>query len=275
MTLNISEMSIPEQILFGGFFLGLLGETGCGKTTTLTYYLYWIHERLKEQNLLNKIGLYTNYDLIDIPEEGLKWNYTRMKHPDELMDIKVGFCGVDELWRWCLDSYNSQKSAVKGYDDISANARKSGIGFIASSQRFMRIDPNFRANVHYVIFPSMFYDMYNRPYRIGVIVANNQTGELEDRFSFDPNPVFRMFKTEQKIKRVDSTIQVGLEELAKEFDKWNTVYQPSASGEKIPIAKQQVSQPVVDLFLVDKGLYNRMTKNERKMVLTQIKRIGL
>jgi len=128
--MSIQEMSVPDQILLGGFFIAFLGETGCGKTTCMTWFAFWVNERLIMEE--SDLKLFTNYDLIDIPEENLHWNYEKLKHPDQLIEIVndeniKGFAFIDELWRWHLDSYGTLQNARKKYDDVCANARKGGI----------------------------------------------------------------------------------------------------------------------------------------------------
>lgn len=267
--------TVPEQILFGGFYLGFLGDTGTGKTSSMTWFAYWVNKRIIEEKL--DVSIYTNYTFIDLPKHGLEWKDTKLEHPDELLDIEVGFAFIDEIWRWCLDSYGTAQNAKRQYDDIASNARKRGIGFFASSQRLMRIDPNFRENIHYLVYPTLFYDEWNRPSFVNVAIVKSLTGVVEESFDFDPNPVFQMYDTTEPIERHASLERIDLGEFAEKFVEWNSTKVETQEGETI-VVKQPVSQAVVNLFLRQtklrkRNLYDELTKEERTMFRVLCKRL--
>jgi hypothetical protein len=271
--MNITkQMTVPEQILYGGFYIIFVGDTGCGKTTSLTWFAYWVNEGLQRDKITD-IKLYSNYELINNDE--LIWNYELLEHPDQLLKLKRGFIFIDEIWRWFMDSYNSMQNARKGYDDICANARKRGIGLFVSSQRIMRIDPNFRTNIHYIVEPSLFYDEFNRPYRILMVIGNNQKQEFETSIEIDPNPVFSIFNTREEIERFDPVSNIDMENLAKEFIEWNTITTDGHS-----IIKQHPTQSVVNLFLKQKilestgnSVYDEFTRDERGIFKALVMRL--
>jgi len=246
--INFDETYV-KQLLVNGLFFGFIGETGCGKSITLTWFAYWINRLIKGMD----IGLFANYHF-----KGEYWNYKFLEHPDELLKIEYGFAFTDDMWRWCLDSYESTTKALSKYDDLQATGRKKGISMFASSQRFMRLDRNFRDNIHYIVFPQTFLDSRGIPRKVSVIVVNNQTNIFEHRFAYNPVPVFDMYKTREEIIKFSDMRKIDYHTLAMEF------FRGYEEPNKLP------SQSRVDLFLNDKGIIYDFTENERKILKQKI-----
>lgn len=245
------SFSTIKSILIGGLFMAFVGETGCGKTCTMTWYAYWINKRIREGKL--PVKLYANYHLNHIPEKGLIWEYEYLEHPEQVLEVSEGFLLLDELWGWCLDSYETKRKAQKQYDKLMGRGRKRGLAVLASSQRFMRLDPNFRFNVHYLILPYMTL-LNGLPYRITVYTVNNQTDEIEGKpFVINPNPIFPMYDTREEIKTMDEYKQMDFRKLAKEFWVWND-------------RNQRCTQGLVNLFLHESNLKQKLSREECKMV---------
>jgi hypothetical protein len=250
-----------NTLLGSGLFFAFVGETGCGKTVTMTWYGYWINRQI---NLGEPITLYSNYHFKDIPEMGLHWKYTYLDHPDKMLEISEGFVFADELWGWCLDSYQTKRKAQNQYDKLMGRGRKRGLGIFASSQRFLRLDPNFRANVHYLVTPQMSW-LDGKPYEITVYVINNHTEMVEGNpFIINPLPIFDMYDTKEEIKTYDELQHTNFEKLAKEFWKWNKRDVSTPQG--MIAIEQPCTLALVNLFLEEKKIRFKMSREECQMV---------
>jgi len=246
---NFDETYI-KQLMINGFYNAFIGETGSGKTISLTWFAYKINRVISNMD----IKLFSNYHF-----KGDYWDYKYMEHPDEMLKIRFGFAFTDDMWRWCLDSYDSHRKALKKYDELQGVGRKRGISVFASSQRFGRLDINFRYNVHYLVCPETYLDIHNIPYLVSITVLNNQVEirgrkKVEYEFGFNPIPIFDMYETSEEIESFDTLHNIDYSGLAKEFIKdWE-------EPDNLP------TQSRVDLFLNDKGIIYDFTENERKIL---------
>lgn len=260
-----------KSLMLNGMFLGLVGETGAGKTLTLTWFAFHFNEVIKDEP---DMKIYANFHLRDVPEIDLCWDYEYMYHPDELLSLpKYSIPLLDDMWRWCLDSYKNSSKIMQKYDEIQASGRKRGYLIVASLQRFMRIDPNFRINIQYLIQPTTFFDLNWKPYQINLVVVDNHNGKIESRFDINPYPIikYKMYDTTEEIKPIDEQERFSWDEIVEKFIDWNTLEITAQQGKKVKV-QQKITQDSINAFLVDYNLYNYMTKDDRGILKAKIQR---
>jgi len=270
MTEKINDSSI-QSILISGLFFAFIGETGCGKTACMTWYAFQIHNRLREMKLLDDVKLYVNFHLKDSKEQNYYWDYQYLDHPDKMLEINSGFIFADEIWGWCLDSYDSRTLAQKKYDKLMGRGRKRGLSIFASSQRFLRIDPNFRYNVQYLVFPELHF-INNKPSYIDVHVVNNHNDIIEDHFILkNLDILFNLYDTREEILHLDEISDIDYKALAKQFIEWNKIEIVNQNNQVMEIP-QTVTQDLVNLFLSEKKIIRNFTREQRKMIYIAVLR---
>lgn len=162
--------------------MAIIGELGAGKTLCLTYMCY--------RNYLKGKKIFSNYEL--------KFPHTKVKELDDLLNMKEGFAGMDELWLW-VDCRASASKKNRVISAILLKSRKRGIHICYVTQAFRQVDVRIRNVTDFIGIPMLSpredWCRFN--------VITNPGFDLVKSYTFPTAKYFQLFDTREEIDPMD------------------------------------------------------------------------
>lgn len=171
--------------------MGIVGELGCGKTLSLTYF--GLRNYFKYEG---KRTLFANYHLHTL--EGKPIEYTYVGRPIQIDDIRNGIFLGDELWIWA-DSRLSMGKRNKFITAILAKSRHRDLDIIFTTQSFGQIDVRIRRICDFIAIPSF----NERTNKCTLKIYTHPSGYLLKVLKFDARPFFEAYDTTEEIEIPD------------------------------------------------------------------------
>jgi len=176
------EASVNTEVIYM-VLMGIMGELGAGKTLCLTYFALRNYHKQRQ--------LFMNYHLKKLP-------YTYVKSPEDILNMRDGFAGLDELWTWA-DSRISSSKKNKFITLVLAKSRKRGINICYSVQYFKSVDIRIRTVTDFLVLPRL----NEKETVCSAFVYTNHGMQLQRVFKFKTAPIFDLYDTKEEVEEFE------------------------------------------------------------------------